>query len=180
MDNFDYFSQGIEKQDTKVLANLSKLGQQLKKLQDVVDKKEEELDRAKKALQHFAQVVLPQQMYAAGVDSITLSDGGKLEIKNNYYCKPNKNPADKAAIYKWLREHNGSYLIEQKAEVSNIDVDKLESAGIPYVETSDVDTRRLKAFLKDGLGLTNGNQQFTVDDIPSCIHFQIVSTAEIN
>jgi len=178
--DYDFMLEGIEQQDKKVLSNLSKMGQQLKKLQEVMDKKEEEYERAKKAFQHFANVVLPQQMYAAGVDSIALANGGTLKIKYSYYCQPNKNAEDRKVIADWLKKHNGEHLIEESANVSSADIDLLKQSGIPYAESSNINTLKLKAFLKDGIGVGTGQQQFTLEDIPKCIHFQVVSTVEIS
>lgn len=178
-DNFDYMFDGLETQDKKVLSNLSKLGLQLKKLQEDMEKKEKEFERAKKAFQHFANVVVPQQMYAAGVDSVSLSGGGTLRIKYSYYCQPNKNEADQKVIAEWLKAHKGEHLIEHKAAVSPDDISLLKENDIPYIESSSVNTIRLKAFLKDGIGVTTGQQQFTLDEIPKCIHFQVIPTVEI-
>jgi len=178
-DNFDYMFDGLETQDKKVLSNLSKLGLQLKKLQEDMEKKEKEFERAKKAFQHFANVVVPQQMYAAGVDSVSLASGGTLRIKYSYYCQPNKNEADQKVIAEWLKAHKGEHLIEHKAAVSPDDISLLKENDIPYIESSSVNTIRLKAFLKDGIGVTTGQQQFTLDDIPKCIHFQVIPTVEI-
>ena len=180
MENFDYMFDGLETQDKKVLSNLSKLGLQLKKLQENMEKKEEEYERAKKAFQHFANVVVPQQMYAAGVDSVSLAGGGSLKVKSNYYCQPNKNPEDRKIIADWLKAHNGEHLIEHSASVSPMDIDLLEKNGVPYVENTTVNTIKLKAFLKDGIGVTTGQQQFTLEDIPKCIHFQVMPTVEIS
>ncbi len=180
MQSFDYMFEGMEQQDKKVLSNLSKMGQQLKKLQEVMDKKEEEYERAKKEFQHFANVVLPQQMYAAGVDSVTLAGGGNLKVKYNYYCQPNKNAEDRKVIADWLQAHNGGHLIEESASVSPDDIALLKQSGIPYAECSNINTLKLKAFLKDGIGVTSGQQQFTLEDIPKCIHFQVVPTVEIS
>ena len=59
-------------------------------------------------------------------------------------------------------------------------MERLEQQGIPFVENTSVNTQKLKSFLKDGIGATTGIQQFTIDDIPQCIHFQEVTTVEIN
>ena len=59
------------------------------------------------------------------------------------------------------------------------DVPLLKEAGIPYVESESVNTNKLKAFLKDGIGVSTGQQRFTIDDIPKCMHFQEVTVADI-
>lgn len=177
-DEFDYLN--VDTSDKQVLKRLSDMGEQLKQLKVKQLAAEEAAVQAKKEYEHYAHVVLPAEMRACGVDSISLSTGGTMSIKTNYYCQPNKNEADRKAIVKWLREHGGGHLVEHDATVSADDMSRLDTEGIPYVENTVVNTSSLKAFLKDGIGVTSGVQQFTIEDIPACVHFQEVNTVEIN
>lgn len=180
-DNFDYLTDGnISGQDKKVLSNLSEMGEKLKELKLNMLKCQADLDAAKKAYEHYANVIIPQEMFSAGVDSIGLSSGGALRVKRNFYCQPNKNPDDRATIAKWLRDNGGEYLVKHNATVSADDMDKLQENDIPFIENTDVNTNSLKAFLKDKIGATTGVQQITIDEIPACIHFQEVTTVEID
>ena len=87
--------------------------------------------------------------------------------------------ADKKIIADWLRANGGDYLIKHDASVAAQDMEKLDAQGIPYIENTSVNTTSLKAFIKDKLGVTTGVQQITVDDIPKCVHFQEVTTVEL-
>ena len=169
----------IEASDKEVLGNLSQMGERLKELKAKVEEAEAALDAAKKEYQHWANVVLPQEMYACGIESVTLSSGGSISLKRNFYCQPNKNEADRKVMAAWLREHGGAHLIVEEAQVGPDDVPRLKEAGIPYIESESVNTNKLKAWLKDGIGVTSGQQKFTIDDIPKCIHFQEVTVADI-
>lgn len=177
-DEFDYLN--VDTSDKQVLKRLSDMGEQLKQLKVKQLAAEEAAEQAKKEYEHYAHVVLPAEMRACGVDSISLSTGGVMSIKHNFYCQPNKNEADRKTIVKWLREHGGAHLIVHDATVSADDMDKLDAEGIPYIENATVNTASLKSFLKEGIGATSGVQQFTIEDIPACVHFQEVNTVEIN
>jgi len=177
-DDYDYLN--VDNSDKQVLKRLSDMGEQLKQLKVKQLAAEEAAIQAKKEYEHYAHVVLPAEMRACGVDSISLSSGGTMSIKQNFYCQPNKNEADRKVIVKWLREHGGGHLVEHDATVSADDMGRLDVEGIPYVENTVVNTTRLKSFLKDGIGATSGVQQFTIDEIPACVHFQEVNTVEIN
>jgi len=170
----------ISSEDKNVLKNLSQMGEQLKALKQKMLEAAELADAAKKEYEHYANVVVPQEMFSAGVDSLSLSSGGTLSIKHNFYCQPNKNADDRKKIVEWLRAHNGGHIVEHDATVSSEDFDKLSETGIPFIENTVVNTARLKSFLKDGIGATTGVQQFTIEDIPACIHFQEVTTVEVN
>lgn len=170
----------ISSEDKNVLKNLSQMGEQLKALKQKMLEAAELAEAAKKEYEHYANVVVPQEMFSAGVDSLSLSSGGTLSIKHNFYCQPNKNAEDRKKIVEWLRSHNGGHIVEHDATVSAEDFDKLSETGIPFIENTVVNTARLKSFLKDGIGATTGVQQFTIEDIPACIHFQEVTTVEVN
>lgn len=177
--DFDYLDAGIQQQDGTVLKNLSQMGEKLKELKISMEAAIASAEQAKKAYEHYANVIIPQQMFSAGIDSIGLSSGGSLKVKRNFYCQPNKNEADRKKIVKWLRENGGEHLVKHDASVSAEDMDKLDAQGIPYIENTNVNTTSLKAFLKDKIGATTGVQQISIDDIPACIHFQEVTTVEL-
>lgn len=176
----DYSYMLVKNEDKQVLKHLADMGEQLKKLKEKQLAAEAAAEAAKKEFEHYANVIIPSEMHSCGINSISLASGGSLSIKHNFYCQPNKNPTDRAIIAKWLREHNGAHIVEHDATVSAADMKCLEQQGIPFVENISVNTQKLKSFLKDGIGATSGVQQFTIDDIPQCIHFQEVTTVEIN
>lgn len=167
-------------EDKEFMRSLSSMGEKLRQLKEKVDEAEEELSRAKKEYEHWANVVLPQEMYSMGVESITLASGDSIRLKRNFYCQPNKNAEDRQVMLDWLREHGGGHLIVDEAQVDCENVQLLKDAGIPFVETSTVNTQKLKAWLKDGIGVSSGQQRFTIDDIPRCMHFQEVTVADID
>ena len=167
-------------EDKGFMKNLSAMGEHLRALKARVVEAEDALAQAKKEYEHWANVVLPQEMYAMGVESLTLSSGDSIRLKRNFYCQPNKNADDRRVMLEWLRANGGSHLIVDEAQVDKENVDLLREAGIPFVETSSVNTQKLKAWLKDGIGVSTGQQRFTIDDIPRCMHFQEVTVADID
>lgn len=167
-------------EDKQVLKNLSDMGEHLKELKLKYEEAQANLDACKKAYEHYANVVLPHEMFSCGVNSVSLASGGTLSIKHNFYCQPNKNAEDRKIIVEWLRAHNGGHIVEHDATVSASDMQRLDADGIPYIENTAVNTQRLKSFLKDGIGVTTGVQQFTIDEIPACMHFQEVTTIDLS
>lgn len=175
--NYDYLQ--METSDKQVLKNLSQMGEQLKDLKKAMVEAEAKFEQAKKAYEHYANVVIPGEMFSAGINSISLASGGSLSISHKFYCQPNKNLEDRKKIVEWLRANNGGHIVEHDASVSADDMDKLSKNGIPFIENTSVNTQKLKSFIKDGLGADGGVQRFTMDDIPACIHFQEVTTVEL-
>lgn len=177
-DNYDYLTVG-NTNDKQVLKHLSEMGEQLKKLKEKQLAAEAAAAAAKKEFEHYANVVIPSEMHSCGINSISLSSGGSLTLKHNFYCQPNKNAEDRKKIVEWLRANGGGHIVEHDATVAADDMEKLSANEIPFIENTVVNTQRLKSFLKDGIGATSGVQQFTIEDIPACIHFQEVTTVDI-
>ena len=177
-ENDDYLT-GFTNENKNLLKNLSMMGDKLKQLKLEMLEAQEVAEQKKKAYEHYANVIVPQEMYAAGVDKVGLSSGGTLQLKHNFYCQPNKNAEDRKKIVEWLRANGGDYIVEHDASVAAQDMNKLKQNGIAYIENTSVNTAKLKSFIKDKIGVTTGVQQIEIDDIPACIHFQEVTVVEI-
>lgn len=165
--------------DTSVLKNISEMGQHLEELKSTMLRKQAEAEQAEKEYKHYASNVLPSLMFSAGVENVKLTDGHMLKVNRNYYCKPNKNDADRKIMVDWLLANGGEHLIKKTITAGEDSVQALKDAGIPFAEDSTVNTASLKSFLKDKLGITSGVSQIQMDDIPACIHFTEVTEAEI-
>jgi translation initiation factor 2 alpha subunit (eIF-2alpha) len=123
---------------------------------------------------------LPAAMQSAGVLSVTTSDGHNIEVKNKFYCNPNKNDNDRKVIGEWLKKYGAEHLIKKMALVDGAQLDELKETGVPYVEKWDMNTNSLKAWIKDQLGLGKaGVAQISTSDIPECIHFIQVDEVEL-
>lgn len=178
-DEYDYLTAESNKVDIK---NIAALGETLKQLKAEMLAAAVKAEEAKKKYEHFAKTVVPQEMAACGIESLSLATGGTLSLKRDYFCSPNKNDADRKIIFDWLRKYNGEYLVESSGKVSSEDFTKLKESDIPFIEEVSFNTNKLKAFLKSGIGVSknSGIQKFAIEDIPSCIHFQEVTTVEVD
>lgn len=137
---------------------------------------EEQFKTAKAEYEHYANTVLPMEMFSVGLDKIVLSSGGSITRISKFYCQPNKNDKDRKEMANWLRTiPDGDSLISGVANVNSDYIQKLKSAGIPYDSSEKINTNSLKAFLANKVE----SGELTVDDIPKCIHFQEVSTVDI-
>lgn len=170
----------ITEQDTHVLKNLSDMGQRLEQLKETMLQRQAEADQAKREYEHYANNILPNLMFSAGVDSIKLTDGHLLSVKRAYYCSPNKNADDKKVMTDWLIANGGEHLIKTTITAGEDSITALKAANIPFAEEASVNTASLKSFLKDKLGITSGIAQIQIEDIPKCMHFSEVTVAEID
>lgn len=165
--------------DASVLKNISDMGQHLEELKEKMIKKDAEAKQAKQEYEHYASNILPSLMFSAGVDSLKLTNGHMLYVKRAYYCSPNKNAEDNKIMTDWLIANGGEHLIKKTITAGEDSINALKAANIPFAEDSTVNTTSLKSFLKDKLGITSGVAQIQMEDIPKCIHFSEVQTAEI-
>lgn len=179
--DYGYLEDGIAALQTQeVLSNIAAVGNKLKELKQRMIDTEVAAKKAAAEYKHYAEVVVPMQMKASGLDSVKLVSGGTLSIKHNLYCQPNKNEKDQKIMADWLIKHGGEGIVKQEARVDQSSLDSLSEAGIPYAVTTSINTNSLKAFIKNALGLSKGAvKRIDVADIPPCIHFSMIDTAEV-
>jgi hypothetical protein len=169
----------VQEQDTAVLKNLSQMGQHLEELLAKMLEKEAEYEAAKGEYEHYKNGVLPEAMYTAGVSSLSLLSGNTIKTKTEFHCSPNKNIEDRSKLVKWLQEHGGDYLIAKEAVVPGELIGDLKSQNIPYVEHDDMNTNKVKTFLKGLIGEGTGEAQINIEDIPREFNFTKLVTADI-
>ncbi len=167
-------------EDSQILKNLAKMGAQLKKLKGDVIAAEEVLKAAKKEYEYYASTILPAEMMNAGVSAVDLLDGGRIVMKDEFHCSPNKNEADKKIIADWLRSKGGADLVKERAAVDKSQIPLLSQSNIPYTEICDFNTNSIKAFVKEALGYNKTGQATTsIDEVPAQIHFSVFQTVDV-
>lgn len=181
MSDYDYLDEGVaELQTSDVLADIANVGNRLKELKQRMIDTKAAADAAEKEYKHYAEVLVPMQMKAVGLDSIKLASGETLYVTHNIHCEPNKNEKDRAIIANWLAKYNGAHLVKQEATVSQDSLTALDEAGIDYAMSKSINTNSLKAFIKNLLGLAKGSTKvIELSDIPECIHFNMVDKVEV-
>ena len=95
------------------------------------------------------------------------------------FCSPNKNADDRRKLVTWLQEHGGDYLVDKQAIVPGSLVGDLKEKQIPFVEQDDMNTNKVKAFLKNLIGEGTGEAQMEITDIPKEFNFTKLVTADI-
>lgn len=174
--NLDYLT--INDGDKQVLSNIKDMANHLKELQFAVVEAELSLKEAKRKYDEYRMKVLPTAMLSAGIYSLSLEDGSSIIIKNKFYCNPNKNDEDRKVIGEWLKAHGGEHLIERTAVIDEAHINDIKD--IPHTEKWDMNTNRLKAWIKSQLGIDGGVANISIQDIPNCIHFTQVDEVEID
>jgi hypothetical protein len=178
MSDYDFLETASKPSDN-VIKHVSEMCEHLKQLKIKMVEAEALFESAKKEYEHYANTVLPNEMFNAGIVDMTLVTGGRVTVEHNYYCQPNKNDDDMAVMAEWLNAHGGGHLVKEQCLVDKLDANKLDDNNIPHIDKRSINTNSLKAFLKDKLGLSNGTQQINIDDIPKCMHFSDVITTKI-
>jgi hypothetical protein len=78
----------------------------------------------------------------------------------------------------WLRDHGGEGLLKEQCIVDGSFADQLDD--VPHTVKSDMNTNSLKAWLKSQLGLDGGTPQFSIEEIPPCMHFTQIDEVSIS
>jgi hypothetical protein len=145
---------------------LIKLQEELKTKQVALEKKEKDF---------------MQEMQDIGLNSLALSDGTELSIIETYICNVNKNLADQHDVAEWLTEQGQSHMVSSTFEVGEAFRDQLKEHGIAFIEKIQLaHTGTIKAFVKEGLGLTGSHQQFELKDIPKGLKFFIKKEIKVD
>ena len=162
-----------------MLKNLSDMGTHLEELLKKMLEKEAEYEAAKGEYEHFKNNILPDAMFTAGVTSLSLLSGNIIKTTTSFHCSPNKNADDRRKLVTWLQEHGGDYLVDKQAIVPGSLVGDLKEKQIPFVEQDDMNTNKVKAFLKNLIGEGTGEAQMEITDIPKEFNFTKLVTADI-
>ena len=88
----------------------------LKKLEDEISIKEEEIKQLKNQAKQISSSIIPELMEMQGLKQIKLADGSSVTVNKSYFCTVNKEQIDSA--YNWLRENGLGDLIKNEVSVS--------------------------------------------------------------
>ena len=143
----------------------------LKELQWNMMQAQESAKKAEDAYLDYSRKVVPDLFKMNGLDSLTMDDGTVVRVVTKTNCSINKNPADRANVASWLRNHNGADYVKSECIVPVSQVDKMKQAGITYEEETTMNTNAVKAFLLDQLGQKGTPAVITVADLPKGLNF---------
>jgi predicted nuclease with TOPRIM domain len=109
-------SDQIDKLDDSKLDKVSRLANEAARLQEDVDRTEEEAKHFKKALYKVTDELLPAAMEELDIEKLTLNDGSEISVKPIYAASIPKDRRDEA--YDWLREHGDGDIIKNNITVT--------------------------------------------------------------
>ena len=109
-------SDQLDKLDDTKLDKVARLANKANDLQEVVDRKEEELRDAKNALRKVTDELLPEAMENLNLETVVMKDGSEISIKAIYGASIPKNRVDEA--YDWLREQGYGDIIKNNITVT--------------------------------------------------------------
>ena len=129
---------------------------EMKQLENEIENDEEILANKIKRLRDYVERKVPELMQEAGVNTLVLTDGSKVEVKPFYAAKIPESRTQEA--FSWLRDKGYGDLIKNQITASfNRGQDNLASElikvcnehGFRYVQKEKVEPMTLKAFAKE-------------------------------
>ncbi len=106
----------IDKLDDSKLDKVSRLANEAARLQEDVERTEEENKNFKKALHKVTDELLPEALEELGIEKLTLKDGSEVVVKPIYAASIPK--AKKQEAFEWLREHGDGDIIKNNVTVT--------------------------------------------------------------
>jgi hypothetical protein len=142
--------------DDKAVHGISAKCNELTDLLREVESKENELLILQKKAKDLQERVIPDLMHQAGVDSIDLRDGSRVEVKPAYYAKIPTEREQEA--FDWLRQKGKDSLIKntvtasfdkgQDNLVSQL-IQVCEENGFNYNKKQKIEPMTLKGFVRE-------------------------------
>ena len=138
------------------LERLRALASNMQDLEAKIGSKTVELAELQGELDRISGHTIPDIMAELAMESFTLEDGYKLEVKND--LKASITAENKPAAHKWLREHNFDGIIKTKvlAEFGRGEMEKAEQAlaklreaGFEASMDEGIHAATLKSFVKE-------------------------------
>ncbi len=142
--------------DQGSVKSITKACNEMKQLESEIENDEEVLTNKKKRLRDYVERKVPELMQEAGVNTLVLTDGSKVEVKPFYAAKIPESRTQEA--FSWLRDKGYGDLIKNQITASfNRGQDNLASElinvcnehGFRYVQKEKVEPMTLKAFAKE-------------------------------
>ncbi len=109
-------SDQLDKLDDSKLDKVARLASEAARLQEDLDRTEEEAKHFKKALYKVTDELLPEALEELNLQKFTLKDGSEISVKPIYAASIPKDRRDEA--YDWLREHGDGDIIKNNITVT--------------------------------------------------------------
>ena len=138
------------------LKEMSTLCEEQVALEDEMKQLEEQLKAKAKALRKLSQEIIPAKMSELGLESLTLTDGSSVKVKQLVQASIPVKYREEA--FKWLRDHGHGDLIKNQVSAtfgkgeddsaSNF-IDKIQELGYQPNQKVWVEPMTLKAFVRE-------------------------------
>ena len=142
--------------DQDSVKSITKACNEMKQLENEIENDEEVLANKKKRLRDYVERKVPELMQEAGVNTLVLTDGSKVEVKPFYAAKIPESRTEEA--FGWLRSNGFEDLIKntvtasfsrgQDNQVSEL-IRICEEMKFGYVKKEKVEPMTLKAFVRE-------------------------------
>ena len=131
-------------------------------LEEEMRQLEEQLKAKAKSARKLSQEIIPARMSELGLESLTLSDGSSIKIKQLVHASIPVRHREEA--FEWLREHGHGDIIKNQVSAtfgkgedttaSNF-IDKIEELGYQPQQKVWVEPMTLKAFVREQIAEGN-------------------------
>ena len=132
-------------------------------LEEEMEQLAEQLKAKATAARKLSQEIIPARMSELGLESLTLSDGSSIKIKQLVHASIPVKYREEA--FKWLRDHGHGDIIKNQVsatfgkgedDLASNFIDKIEELGYQPQQNLSVHSSTLKAFVREQI--TKGNE----------------------
>jgi hypothetical protein len=150
------FSQDTQAPTDDKLVKVASLATEMTNLEEVIEKREADLESLKESYKKIQEYSLPEAMAEVGIAEFKLNNGAKVSVKNFYAGKIDDE--NRGPCFGWLRSNGHDSLIKHEMNVSlgkgDDEVAKqiaefLKELGMTYTDKESVHYQTLSAFIRE-------------------------------
>jgi hypothetical protein len=156
-DTLDYLSEGANQ--VTALDEIMEQVQNLERLSAEVENMETRLDELKQQKKRLEEETIPFYMASHGLEELKLSNGKRLSVKEDVYCRLPEDPFKREEVLQWLIANGGGDKITDTAIVEEVTpevIEVLSTFGLPWSRKRGVNTNSLTAWVREAIGLKKG------------------------
>lgn len=148
-----------EEINANVATEVGKMMRILHAKEKEIESKEAELKLLNADQDKLLKETIPQIFKKNGITGILLSDGTTVSATEELTCTLIKDKERRATALAWLIDNGGEELIKDYITIESPSVallEQLNSKGVMYEPTKDINTNSLKAWFREKIGFKQG------------------------
>ena len=156
---------------------------ELEKLDAEIENLEEKTKNLKDQRDKLSGDVIPKILEGNSLSELKLTNGKRISIKENLYCRIPEDPINRETALAWLADNGGEDKIKDEVTIDEVTPDLLEELtgiGAAFSRRRTVNPRSLQSWFNEVLGYKKGSiARMSQEDIPKVFNVFVKKETKI-